>query len=370
MKADGKKRVYVCHTYYHLYIALVRELLQGEDHYGEADLVLSTMSNDFGKVDERIRREGIFHQVYFFHEKWHADDPELMKYKEDRGNVIRNFAQRIRYTKELGRQQEADVPVDFASYGEVNVFCDSDPIGYYLNYKKIKYHALEDGLNTGRLNNQARNANKGMFPLKVLMAKLGLIFIECGYSRYCIDYIVNDISMNSDPPSNIVEWRCNDHFDMLTEKDHRRLVNIFLEHAEEVCRQLSTREGDLPFAMILTEPLCDLETRERLFRDLVEEYGRNYRVILKPHPRDELDYAEKFPDTIVIKERFPMEVFNDIPGFELAKLVSVITQIENIRFAREKDYLGMDFLDRYEDPAVHRKIGGYQNKGESVSTTK
>ena len=30
-----------------------------------------------------------------------------------------------------------------------------------------------------------------MFPLKVLLSKLGLIFIECGYSRYCIDYIVN-----------------------------------------------------------------------------------------------------------------------------------------------------------------------------------
>lgn len=36
--------------------------------------------------------------------------------------------------------------VDFKKYQDIYVFCDSDPIGYYLNYKKIHYHAVEDGL--------------------------------------------------------------------------------------------------------------------------------------------------------------------------------------------------------------------------------
>ena len=50
-----------------------------------------------------------------------------------------------------------------------------------------------------------------------------------------------------------------------------------------------------------------------------------------------------------------MEVLGDITGFEVDKLVSVITQIDNVYFAREIVYLGLDFLDKYEDPSIHRK---------------
>ena len=57
----------------------------------------------------------------------------------------------------------------------------------------------------------------------------------------------------------------------------------------------------------------------------------------------------------VIKDRFPMEVLGDIEGFKVDKLVSVITQIDNVYFAEEIVYLGLDFLDKYEDPSIHRK---------------
>ena len=364
MKANSKKRVYICHTFYHLYISIVRELLLGEMHLGEADLILSTMSNDFGGVDERIRKENIFDKILYYDESWHGDDPNVNKYKRNRGNFFLNLVQRIKYTKLIGKLQESFIPTDLKKYDDVYVFCDSDPIGYYLNYKKIRYHALEDGLNSGKLDNQAKNSNLGMFTLKALLAKTGLIFIECGYSRYCIDYIVNDISMNIDPPPNVVEWSCNSHYAELTENDHKKLVNIFLENGKELSDKLTTKEGELPFAMILTEPLCDLETRERLFGDLVKKYSDKYRVIIKPHPRDELDYSRVFPNTLVIRERFPMEVFNDITGFELERIVSVITQVDNIQFAKEIDYLGLDFLDIYEDPKIHRKIGAYVKMSE------
>ena len=57
-----------------------------------------------------------------------------------------NLFSRMKYTKLYGRLQEPYVPVDLKKYRDIYVFCDSDPIGYYLNYKKIRYHALEDGL--------------------------------------------------------------------------------------------------------------------------------------------------------------------------------------------------------------------------------
>ena len=354
-------RIYICHTFYHVYIASVRELLLKHEQNSPADIMLSTMSNDFGKIAERFNKVGLFRNVISFDEKRDDELPEVIKYKVASGGFIAKLLRRIKYTRELGKAQEKYVPVDLSKYEEVYVFCDSDPIGYYLNYKRIPYYALEDGLNCGRLDNQARNSNPGMFGFKCLLAKTGLIFIECGYSRYCKKYIVNDISQNQDPPSNIEEWPCAEMYSKLTREDHLKLIDIFLDNPKDLLELFDPNETK-PYAMILTEPLCALDVRKKIFKDIVKEYEKENAVIIKPHPRDELDYVREFPEAIVIRQSFPMEIMNDIPDLSIGKVISVITQIDNISFAKEKIYLGLDFLDKYEDPSVHRKFG-QQNEG-------
>lgn len=366
-----KDRIYICHTYYHAYIAAVKELVARHSDAGSADIILSTMSNDFGTLKERLERSGIFDNVFMYDEKEDVTSEEVMSYHKDKGNIVANLLQRITYTKLLGKLQEPYIPTDLAAYRDVYVFCDSDPIGYYLNYKKIPYHAVEDGLNSGLLDDQARNANRGAWPLKKAMAALGLIFIESGYSRYCIDYEVNDVTKNHSLPPRVVEIPrklLNDH---LTSEDHRVLVEIFLENPDRVVAQLlgsdeakellaEGREPEVaksgrPQVMILTEPLCEMDVRKKLFGDIVDEYKNDHRVIIKPHPRDVLDYEEAFPDAVVIRDKFPMEVLGDVEGFRVDKVISVITQMDNVYFADEIVYLGLDFLDKYEDPAIHRK---------------
>ena len=141
-----KNRIYVCHTYYHVYVACLKELNLPVQERKNADLVLSTMSNDFGNLRSRALECGLFDEVYMFEEKEDVNFPEVMKYHKDRGNLFFNMLARMKYTKLLGKMQQDYVPVYFEKYKDVYVFCDSDPIGYYLSYKKIPYHALEDGL--------------------------------------------------------------------------------------------------------------------------------------------------------------------------------------------------------------------------------
>ncbi len=348
-------RIYICHTYYHAYIAVVKELVRRHDNSDRADIILSTMSNDFGNLKERLEKAGVFEHVYMYDEKEDVTSEEVMSYHKDKGNIVLNLLQRIKYTKLLGKLQEEFIPTDLSAYQDVYVFCDSDPIGYYLNYRKIRYHAVEDGLNSGKLDDQARLANKGAWPLKKAMAAMGLIFIESGYSRYCIDYEVNDISVNHKPPKNIVEVPRSQLNDRLTVQDHSILVDIFLENKDRVVGQLVDKSDSRPQVMILTEPLCELDVRKKLFGDIVDEYKDEHRVIIKPHPRDILDYEKVFPDVIVIRDKFPMEVLGDIEGFQVDKVISVITQMDNVYFAKEIVYLGLDFLDKYEEPAIHRK---------------
>ena len=83
-----KDRVYVCHTYYHVYVACLKELNLSEKERKKADLVLSTMSNDFGDLKSRALGCGLFDQVYMFEEKEDVNFPEVMKYHKDRGNLF------------------------------------------------------------------------------------------------------------------------------------------------------------------------------------------------------------------------------------------------------------------------------------------
>ena len=80
---DKKGRVYVCHTYYHVYVALLKEFNLDKEERFKADLVLSLMSNDFENLSDRILENKVFENVYLFDEKRETFFPEVMKYKEN-----------------------------------------------------------------------------------------------------------------------------------------------------------------------------------------------------------------------------------------------------------------------------------------------
>lgn len=350
-----KERIYVCHTFYHVYIAVLKECNLPLEKRGHATLVLSTMSNDFGNLQERAQNCGLFEQVVLFEEKEDTFFPELMKYHKDRGNIFFNMLARIRYTKLFGKLQEPYIPVNFKEYQDIYVFCDSDPIGYYLAYKKIYYHALEDGLNCISSYDTARYDNRGHFGLKAYLASKNLIFIQNGYSKYCLDMEVNDISILAYPCPKYIEKSRRELVEAVREEDKPLIATLFLEHFSKLEDQLKQIPEGKETLLVLTEPLCDLETRKRIFSDIIATYGENRTVILKPHPRDLLDYESIFSEHIVIGDKFPMEVMNLIPGLKIDRIVSVFTMLDAIDFCREKIYLGEDFMDQYEAPELHRQ---------------
>lgn len=350
-----KNRVYVCHTYYHVYITLLKEFALPKEEHGGATILLSKMSNDFETLKERIERENIVEKVIEYDEKRETFFPELMKYKVDQGSVLKNLRNRIKFTRELGKAEEAYIPIDFKEYKNVYVFCDSDPIGYYLNYKRIKYHAVEDGLNCIVNLDSARYDNRGFFGLKVLMAKLGLIFIQNGYGRYCIDMEVNDKARLPKPMKKHVELPRKKLTERLTKEEKNILVRVFIKNYKLLEKEIEKGNIGTDTVLILTEPLCELDVREELFRDLVGEYGKTASVTIKPHPRDVLEYEPIFPDLPIIDKSIPMEIFNLVDGLKFTKAISVLTEMKAIEFADETVRLGPDFMDKYEAPEIHRQ---------------
>lgn len=358
-------RIYICHTYYHVYIACLKELALpkegrgGEPIRGEASLMLSSLSNDFGNLKERAEKSGLFKEVIPYEEKEEACFPQLARYHKDKGNIVLNMLSRIKYTKLMGKLQAPFVPVDLTRYGDIYVFCDSDPIGYYLNTHKIYYHAIEDGLDCIRYYDTARYDNRGHFGLKAWMASKNLIFIQNGYSKYCQDMEVNDISVLQYPCPKYIEKPRKELTENLGEAEKELLVSIFIENKKELDEILSQGRKEQGKVLVLSEPLCDLETRERIFRDIIRDYakvdGKKADVIIKPHPRDGLDYKKLFPEHIVLDGKFPMEILNYVKDLVFDRVVTVFTVPSAILFAKEKVFLGEDFMDRYEAPEIHRQ---------------
>lgn len=363
-KGNGSKlpRIYVCHTYYHVYVTFLKELAllrqNGGDREkaGRADLVLSKMSNDFEDLKSRVEKVGLFLRVIEFDEKREDFFPELARWRKGGRGFLGNLFCRIRFTREYARLEAPFVPVDFREYEDIYVYCDSDPIGYYLNQNKIYYHAVEDGLNCLKNFDAARYDNRGHFGLKAFLSMYcNLIFVQNGYGKYCLDMEVNDIGAIAHPCPRYREVPRQPLVDALGEDEKDLILRAFVRDKGTLERQIGDSAGVGEKILILTEPLCSLDVRERIFRDLTEEYSREGTVFLKPHPRDVLDYRKLFPEFPQFDSTVPMEMLNFFPGLRFRKVISVFTEDKAIQFADETVRLGPDFMDKYEDPAVHRQ---------------
>ncbi len=356
-KSGRLARIYVCHTYYHVYVTFLKELkLRREGETEQADLVLSKMSNDFEDLKSRVESTGLFRKVIEFDEKREDFFPELARWRKGGRGFLGNLYCRIRFTRRYAELEAPYVPVDFRDYRDIYVYCDSDPVGYYLNRSRIYYHALEDGLNCLKNFDAARYDNRGHFRLKAFLSMyLNLIFVQNGYGKYCLDMEVNDISAIHYPCPRYIQQSRQELTDALTAGDKELILRAFIRDKETLERQIqeSGRVGDK--ILVLTDPLCSLEVRERIFRDIVERYEQEGTVFLKPHPRDRLDYRNLFAEYPQFDATIPMEMLNFFPGLMFRKVVAVLTEIKAIRFAEECVRLGPDFLDAYEDPLIHRQ---------------
>ena len=349
-------RVYVCHTYYHVFVSFLKELnLENRDE--PADLIISTISTDFEDFKKRFEASGVFRSVYVFDEKGENDFPELMALKKDKGNIVANMSQRIRFTSLFAKLEAPYVPVDFRAYKDIYVYCDSDPVGYYLNKNRIYYHAVEDGLDTLKPCVYSKFNNRGHWKLKKFFSKnLNLIFINDGYGKYCLDMEVNNLSYVDDDPAVYKEVPRDALMNALSKESREIIVRTFIRDYDKMLEVCKNMDPDKKNIMLLTEPLTpSFETRERIFRDLVNEYSTQGTVFIKPHPRDDLNYKELFADVLQFDRTIPMEMFNFFEEIRFDLLVAVYTQLGSVHFAKEAIQLGDDFMDKYEDPSIHRK---------------
>ncbi len=348
-KAPEGSRLYVCHTYYHVYVSLLMEC--NREDRGTASIALSSMSTDFETLQERLEALKLFRTVYILPEKRFTEIPELAKYKENCGPV-KNLIHRLIFTKKYPKLEEPYMTIDFTQYRDIYVFCDLDPIGFYLNYKHIYYHAMEDGKGSIHIDGVGRT-NPSHLWLNCMLARVNLFFVQNGFSKYCLEFVVDNAELRTRKYRNLRQMAIEDLEAGLDTDEKGMLVRAFLPNCDEVMKRLHGLCKNA--VLLLTEPYhFDVPTQTRIVHDLLAMHCKGCHVVIKPHPHDRVDYVTEFPEAIVLPARFPIEILRYVSGIHFAKAYSIVsTAMESLSFVEEKINLGVEFWDAYEPHELH-----------------
>lgn len=345
-------RIYVCHTYYNVFVTLLKELNYQKTENDKGTIALSVISTDFKDLKIRLEKFGIFEKVIELNEIHPYNFTEKFKYDDIKGvyNPFRIFANWVLRWRYIAKQTEKYINIDFTTYKHIFVYCDSDPIGMYLNYKKIRYTAVEDGLESCRIN-KLENYVK-LLRLKILLSKLGIMFMSDGHSKYAGELEVNDENGIYSYGRKVFGVSRSKLLENLNKKDKEIIYDIFYSGAS-----VKKFFNDKKNAMLLTGQLCSSENSFNIYRDIIKSYCEGYNVYIKPHPIDNGDYENEFPNCIVLERFFPVEIFNIKCDLEIEKLISVTSVLDQHKFAKEKIRLGISFLNQYSYPDLLNQFG-------------
>lgn len=342
---------YICETSYHLLITLVKVLLAPSKKYNLILLTGDTLSQD---IIERLKASGLFISITKL-DGLHKYDA-MLDYSAP--FVIRG--------RSLKKQIEKYVKWEYNPSDDYYLYNDVSMIGKWFNAEKIKYHLIEDGLDTLTL----PSVHSNNYPESKWKRKLRM-FLNAGFYSFGESKFTSSIEVNNKEGlqfdikgKNIIEVPRKQLFEGLGTADKEKILSIYLSDSEKMDimdkLQAATTTEDIndsnminSVSLLLTQPLgfdkiTSYEMHEEFYKDIVEKYGEG-RLIIKPHPRDDFDYNKMFPDAVVIDYPFlPVEAIGFLPDININKAITwCSTSISGISFCDNKVYLGIDYITPY-----------------------
>ncbi len=312
-------------------ISVCYSLTQG----GANSIVLYSGMKNVNGVAQRIRESGLFSTVIV------TDylDAEYHKYEKAYNKTFIN-----RRKKKI---QLIETEHDMAIFNEnlPYVFNDSSVVGYYLNLKRIPYILLEDGLDHYAKNQVTEDYYKRNY--------------ECAF-RY---YVNSQIPSNGGAPFTrevwvndadrvVVPYRAKyvskpkkELLQALSIDDQHIICDIFdAEQTLSEIRKISEEKKTL----FLTCPLAkdnvlnDENEQIKLISSIIDKYSDGL-LIIKPHPRDTINYKDTFPNAYVVERNdIPVEVF-DYSNLQFDKGITIgSTSLAGLMCVKDKIVISIE----------------------------
>ena len=290
--AQNPCALYICTTYYHIYITLLKLLTKPSD----ADLVVCDDIPTGEELAHRIKQAGLFRHVWFVRQR---------QLPEERGQNLLDwvlFQHRRRY-----RVIRPMLPFQVEAYQDIYIYHDGTPLGMYLEDAGKPYHLVEDSLNFyQRLRNTPQASLLRPHNWKFKVRKLlHSGYFPLGESPYVKDIEVNENKSLQITGKPIVELPRVQMEQKIDSEQWNLILQIF-GHPELPAMGSGT-------ALLLTEPLCldgvcsTMEEQLNIYQKMLDALQKGgFQVVIKPHPRDCGDY-DAF-GIQVLDKNFPIEL--------------------------------------------------------------
>lgn len=334
-------KIFICHTEYHVLIAMLKTLKNKDE---KNEIVLYGTISEVDKLCKKLLKNNIFEKVYIFN---YIDIDEYKKIPK--GNNI--FDRIIKNKKFINNNY------NFGFLKEKNniyIFNDDSIIGRYLRLNKIRYNLIEDGLNCYQNIDKHYNFNNDFKQkIKIMFNTLDCVF---GKSKYVKQIEVNSIkNINLFVKDKFIEVPRKKLFEGLTEEDKNKILNVFVE---EKINFFNTKS----VSILITQPLyidgfLDNYTQQvEMYKYILNKYGVG-KIVIKPHPRDEIDYSNIIEDDVIILDRnVPIEILNFIDGIIVDRVITAFsTAIDGIDFCDDKIKLGYEWVKKYRNGEINGK---------------
>lgn len=322
------RNLYICHTIYHLYITIIKKLINNQD----IDIVLSDTIYNCVELKEKLLKFNISDNIFIIEES---------KIKlPARGLSVYD---KINHNKKIAGVLSKYIEFEPNNYDHIYIYNDSTKIGMYLISNKLEYKLIEDGLNSFK-NIDKLWYKKYSFKSKVL-GYLNLNILFWGESKYCKSIEVNEIKDLKIPLKKVIELDRGNLIKKLSNENKKIIWDIFVKSdtLEEVINEKSI--------IILTQPLFQDNLvksesyQKNLYKTIIDKYSNsNSNIIIKPHPRDKVEY--NFENCTIMDKMIPIEALNFNKNIKVDKVITVFsTAIDAIEFANEKINLGFEYIN-------------------------
>ena len=325
--------LYICSTYYHLLIAIIKNIKFKEKN----QLIIAAsynnnrLAND-KKLIERIKERKIFNDVIIF-----DYSKEQLKYTSN-NRVVFQIKQYLLFLKIYKKYD-----FNFSNYENIFMFNDLGLIGKIINRKKIKYYLIEDGLDCFEKNTSYSKKSK----IYRLIKKILYGYSELGDSKNIISIEVNSKEKLNNYRKKFIEYPKKKLFESLTQEEKKEIIYIFLP-------DLNFKELK-DSSLLITQPLhmdnlLKTEAEQiNIYKYIIKKYLQNQKIIIKVHPRDTIDYKKYFKNSVILDTPFPIEILNFIEELKFKKVISISsTSINFIANSNEKLYLGWEWLKKFK----------------------
>lgn len=349
------KKLYICEYPYVLYKMLIERMGDEENSYS---LILGNSRADLEPMVPVLRRSGLFEQVEFFPSEPYKYFYDLISFDRPR-NIFTGLINYPRVLFQLKKFKEVEFPfeMDFKQYDKIICSDGVYVMSGYLNMNHIEYALSEHAIYAFRRIRPRELFAQLLYVFYFILGILDKLHILIGprtAAGFCKEIIVNDETDVAWPFrfKKVTGWNVGKHIEAL---DAEKKDRIFQLYADSYGLKIDATQT---YDLLLTSPLYSdsmlpsEEKQIKFYKNVIRDYF-SYPVLIKPHPRDTVDYKKLFPECTVIDRGISAEVLSFSQHLKLDTVFTVdSTAVLSFQEKAEK----VVFLDDPRAPVSRIKV--------------